>query len=472
MVVVGAARDVEPLVAEAGLDGARVRVLGRRAIAALAADRDWDLVVAAHDAAEEVELGAALAARDAGAGRAPLVLLADRLTVEVACFAHRHGARVCRYEHGPEPLRLAILAAADEAAAYRERAEAEVAAEQVRALVHYSVSDVVFHLRVEGDGFRFIEVNPAFLRATGLSEEQVVGKRVDEIIPEPSLATVLSKYRRAIAERRTVRWEEVTPYPAGTKYGEVSITPVIDAHGRCTRMVGTVHDVTEARRHAESSLEQLRELSARIDGAREEERIGIARELHDQLGQSLTVLKMDLASVARGLRGDGPREPLLERLTGMMKTADDLIDEVRRISAELRPAILEQIGLGAALSWQAQEFAERTHVEAVVDNRLPEEHAIDRGVALTVFRVFQEALTNVARHAGAHHVRVSLAERDGAILLEVRDDGRGIAQAQIDDPHALGLVGMRERARRLGGTVALAAVEPHGTLVTLTVPAR
>jgi signal transduction histidine kinase len=223
--------------------------------------------------------------------------------------------------------------------------------------------------------------------------------------------------------------------------------------------------------HRDELDEQLRELSARIDAAREEERIGIARELHDQLGQSLTVLKIDLSAIARGLRagtGPGP-EVLLDRLAAVIKMADESIDELRRISAELRPAMLDQLGLGAALAGHAEEFAARTQLKCVVDYRL-EDRPIDRALALALFRVCQEALTNVARHAAANRVEVSVTESPTAIVLEVRDDGRGITATEMENPRSFGLVGMRERARRLGGSVALQRGEPHGTVLTLTVP--
>lgn len=462
------------------------------------------------------------------------------------------------------------------------------ARERVRALVHSSISDVVFHLRVEGDRFRFLEINPSFTKATGLGSEQVVGKLVDEIIPEPSLSLVLANYRKAIREGHTVRWEEVTPYPTGKKIGEVSITPVLDAHGACTHLVGTVQDVTALREHAEQirlyadivshvqigltvwnvpdpaapetitlaasnpaasellgldlsaslarplaeilpdsagarllalvanvarddavrevqvgrgdertfsvkafplpgssvglaiedvtaqvrAYEQLRQLSARIDAAREDERTGIARELHDELGQAVTVLKMDLAWIARHTSAaEGlSREVLLEKVTDLMRMSDEIIGEVRRISAELRPAILDHVGLSAALVWKAQEFSARTQIACNVDSTLSDDIRLERGIVTAVFRVFQEALTNVARHADARRVDVSLATDDSSLVLEVRDDGRGITPSQIEDPRSLGLLGIRERARRLGGSVSFAPSSPHGTVVTLSVP--
>ena len=148
----------------------------------------------------------------------------------------------------------------------RRMEEAVRSSERLRALIYDSVTDVLFYLGVEPDGrYRFLSVNQAFLRATGLAEQQVVGRTVDQVIPEPALSKVLGHYTRAIREHRTVTWDEVTPYPAGTKYGEVSITPLFDGEGGCTNLVGTVHDVTD-RRKAE---ERLAAQAAMLDRAKD-----------------------------------------------------------------------------------------------------------------------------------------------------------------------------------------------------------
>ncbi|MBZ0238980.1 MAG: GAF domain-containing protein [Deltaproteobacteria bacterium] len=512
-------------------------------------------------------------------------------------------------------------------------AEHEAAHDRLRALVHLDVSDVIFYLRVRGDEYRFDEVNAAFLATTGLREDQVIGKRVDDVIPQPSLALVRQKYAEAIREGKTVRWDEITDFPSGRRHGEVSVTPIVDKLGRCVSLIGTVRDVTEPRRlagllaaeqralamiaagaslpdildalvrdieallepaigsillltadglrlrhgaapnlpeeynraidgaligpaegscgtaatrrelvvvtdiatdplwtsyshlaarfglracwsapilsaggrvlgtfalyyreprapsDAERDLiarvshvagiaierheldEQLRELAARIDAAREDERTNIAREIHDQLGQSLTLLKVDLAWIARRAAADTlPREVLLEKLSGIGEVADELIREVRRIATALRPPILDDVGLDAALAWQAEEFERRTKIPCKVQSGLADDARISRPVATTVFRVFQEALTNVIRHAHATRVDVRCEETSTGLLLMVCDDGVGIAPEKILDPRSLGLLGMRERARRLGGTVTIERRRPRGTAVTLELP--
>ncbi len=533
---------------------------------------------------------------------------------------------------GPRPAQACYLRVVqpDSRRAERDRA-------RTRALAYEHVRDVIFLLGVEGDRFRFLEINPAFSAATGLDESQVVGKLVDEVIPEPSLSLVLSKYREAIREGQTIRWEEITDYPAGKRYGAVSVTPIVDADGECRSLVGTVHDVSaevrarvlgateqhvlemvasgetlastlttlavaieqqapaalasiqllsadgkrvlhgaapslpdafnraidgtaigpregscgtaaalrrpivvtdievdplwdsyrelarthglracwstpvlsrdgrvlgtfalyyrEPRSPSQEELdliarvvhvagiaiqrheldEQLRALSARIEAAREEERTGIAREIHDQLGQSLTVLKMDLAWIGR--RATSPQGlpvgELVDKVKDVSNLTDEIIGQVRRISAELRPGVLDDLGLAAALSWQAQDFEKRTGIASAVHVTVAHED-LRRELSTTVFRVLQEALTNVARHAGAKHVDVHLREEDEDagrwLVLEVNDDGKSIRPEEISHLRSLGLLGMRERARRLGGSVSFTPREPTGTTVTLRVP--
>ena len=217
--------------------------------------------------------------------------------------------------------------------------------------------------------------------------------------------------------------------------------------------------------------EQLRALSAHAETVREDERTGIAREIHDVLGQALTALKMDVAWIARRLDANAPADKavLLDKLHGMSEITDDVIKTVRRISAELRPGVLDDLGLVAAVDWQAQEFENRTGVTCTLDASLGEE-PLSHELSTAVFRIFQEALTNVARHAHAEHVAIRLAQDGGDLRLTVHDDGRGIDPDDLDDPESLGLLGIRERARRLGGEVTIERAPEGGTHLSLRLP--
>jgi PAS domain S-box-containing protein len=216
--------------------------------------------------------------------------------------------------------------------------------------------------------------------------------------------------------------------------------------------------------------DQLRDLSAHVESVREDERTGIAREIHDQLGQALTALKMDLAWIARRASADAlARDALLEKLRGMSDMIDEVIGQVRRISAELRPGVLDDLGLRAALEWQADEFTERTGLTCSLESNVGDEH-LDRQLSTAIFRIFQEALTNVVRHAEATHIDVRLERQGRELVFEVHDDGKGISLDAARNPKSLGLLGMRERARRLGGVVKIAAAASRGTVVSVTVP--
>ncbi len=213
--------------------------------------------------------------------------------------------------------------------------------------------------------------------------------------------------------------------------------------------------------------EQLRDLAGYLQAAREEERTRIAREIHDEFGQALTALKMDLAWLTKRLPAG--KLSLAEKASVMSGLIDDTIQTVRHVATELRPGLLDDLGLAAAIEWQAQEFAERTEIacELLVSD---EEIALNRDLATAVFRILQETLTNVARHAGATEVRVELEVNPDELVLVVRDNGEGITESQASDSGSLGLIGMRERARSWGGNVTFEGAPGQGTTVTVCMP--
>jgi PAS domain S-box-containing protein len=303
----------------------------------------------------------------------------------------------------------------------------------------------------------------------------------------------------AAHERRQVIVEDIETDPLWADYRDLArahglracwSTPILDADGR---VMGTFalyyrerrspgpdeRELIERATHiagvaiARALLEeQLRALTARTEEVREEERTGIAREIHDELGQALTAFKMDIAWLARRISGESsaPGTTLLEKLGSMSKMADEVIDRVRRISAELRPGVLDDLGLLAAIEWDAQRFEERTGAACLVTSNVGDRQ-FEPALSTAVFRIAQEALTNVARHARATHVaiRLDIASDARELRLEVSDDGVGICDEAARSPGALGLLGMRERARRLGGTVSSTRGPNGGTVVTVRV---
>jgi len=215
------------------------------------------------------------------------------------------------------------------------------------------------------------------------------------------------------------------------------------------------------------STDQLRELSARLQSVREEERTLIARVIHDELGQTLTGLKMDVAWLQRHL--DRQQPALLEKTQAMSDLIDTTIQTVRRISSELRPGLLDDLGLVATIEWQLQEFQTRSGIQGKLISA-SEETTLDADGATAAFRIFQEILTNVARHAQATQVEVSLEESTAFLTLQVQDNGRGITESEIHSPKSIGLLGMQERARLRAGEVQFQGTPGKGTTVTVRLP--
>jgi signal transduction histidine kinase len=216
-----------------------------------------------------------------------------------------------------------------------------------------------------------------------------------------------------------------------------------------------------------TAREQLRDLASYLQTAREEERARIAREIHDEFGQVLTALKIDLSWLTKRLPTD--KLSLAQKASAMSDLIDSAIRTVRRVVTELRPGLLDDLGLAAAIEWQAQEFAERTgmHCELHLDDK---DIALDPDLATAIFRIFQETLTNVARHAEATAIGVRLEDKPKELALIVWDNGKGLTPSEGSDPGSLGLMGMRERARARGGQVEFEGVPGRGTTVTVRMP--
>ncbi len=214
------------------------------------------------------------------------------------------------------------------------------------------------------------------------------------------------------------------------------------------------------------STEQLRELSARLQSVREEERTRISRAIHDELGQILTGLKMDVAWLQGHV--DPQQSALVAKMQAMSRLIDTTIQTVRRISTELRPGILD-LGLVATIEWQLHEFQARTGIASELASSR-EETSLGEDGSTAIFRILQEILTNVARHAQATQVEVSLEESAEFLTLQVQDNGRGITESEIHSPKSIGLLGMQERARLQAGEVHFQGTPGQGTTVTVRMP--
>jgi signal transduction histidine kinase len=222
----------------------------------------------------------------------------------------------------------------------------------------------------------------------------------------------------------------------------------------------------KAEEELRSSREQLRNLSAYLQSAREKERMYIAREIHDELGQTLTALKMDVFWLHKKL--SGAQKTMLEKTNSMSALIDSAVKAVRRISRELRPGLLDDLGLTAAIEWQVGEFQQRTGIrcELVLE---PDEIIVEQDISTAVYRIFQETLTNIARHSYATMVKIFLEMKPREILLQIKDNGRGVSQDKIESATSFGLIGIRERVRLLQGELIISG--PSGdSWVTIRLP--
>jgi signal transduction histidine kinase len=247
-----------------------------------------------------------------------------------------------------------------------------------------------------------------------------------------------------------------------------AVYPVTDDSGEVVQRYGAVMDVTERKRHEEQlrqSLTQLRALASYVEKAREDERVRLAREMHDELGQALTAIKLEFSSLIRGL-------PIARRhqYDCIFELVDGAIESVRRICTELRPAILDELGLVAALQSAAAEFAARTWIRCRLD--LPSDViVINQECTTALFRIFQETLTNVARHVNANEINVRLAKENGNLVLEIRDNGKGFSVERVAGS-SLGILGMRERAHLVGGEFTITGGPGKGTTVRVRISER
>jgi signal transduction histidine kinase len=248
--------------------------------------------------------------------------------------------------------------------------------------------------------------------------------------------------------------------------GELDQYVPVDTTDEIGQLAGSFNDMAIKIAHRNASLQQshdqLRSLSMRLLSIQEEERIRIAREVHDELGQALTALKIELQQLGHR------HENLDDDLRALNRSVDAIIDRVRKISSELRPAILDDLGMAAALEQQLRRLRESTGIRTTLT--ISEEPQFDTLSSSTIFRIVQESLANVVRHAEATEVEVSLTVNSDQAELQVSDNGRGITPEQTQSPDSLGLIGIRERAEMLNGNVRVEGAPGRGTTVTVTLP--
>lgn len=346
------------------------------------------------------------------------------------------------------------------------RAGENESARRYRLLVEHA-SEIIFETDANGN-FVFFNSEAAF-RILQYSQEELLGRHYLSLVRPDWREKVENFYREQLREKTEVTYFE---FPVLAKdrvevwFGQS--LRLVHEGGELVAQQAFCRDITENRRkqhELERSQEQLRELSSRLEAAREAERTKIAREIHDELGTLLTLMKLDLRWCALELdMGIGG-----EKLTPIIQLVDSAIASVQRISTQLRPSILDQLGLVAAIEWQAKEFEARLGIPCKLEINAHTPR-VEQERATAIFRVLQETLTNVARHAQASEVDIRLETTEDTVTLEVRDDGRGIIEEQILSADSIGLRGMYERARHFGGRFHISGAQSGGTIASLYIP--
>jgi len=304
----------------------------------------------------------------------------------------------------------------------------------------------------------------------GCKTEEYTGKLLTEVYGEQKGNEYLKRIRKAIRTGKSYDYEDFLQTPSGSYWFLSNHMRVCNSKGKVIGVQVLAHDITQIKRTEEKlkqSTEEYRTLVQHIEEEMENERTQIARDLHDDLGQKLTILSMDISWLKSRL---GVKSQSVDKkLNEMGHLLTETIESIKKISFGLRPSILDDLGIRAAIKWQLSDFSKTTGITCSLVI-LPKDLAIDKTLSTVIFRIIQESLTNIARHSEAKKVSVILNSGEGSLKLMIRDNGKGIEPVQINDPKSFGLIGIRERARSHGGEVSISGKKGVGTLVLVVIP--
>jgi two-component system, NarL family, sensor histidine kinase UhpB len=354
-----------------------------------------------------------------------------------------------------------------------ERKRAEVELHRSELFLESIVENIPHMIFVkDADQLRFVRFNRAGEELLGHTRQNLLGKSDYELFPRDEADFFTSADRDVLKSGKAldIPEEPILTKGKGLRSLHTKKIPILDENDQPVYLLGISEDITERKRadtQLQRSFELLRTLSQRLDVVREEERTRIARELHDELGVRMTCMKMDLSRLLGMMRESlFPRERMEEKIRSMSADTDATIAEVQRLAAELRPGVLDDLGLVAAIEWQCQDFERRSGIRCLCEASF-DQIKISPSRATAAFRICQEALTNVARHAKATFVRVLVKEKDEDVLIEIQDNGLGIPPEKLNDGASLGLLGMKERSMAIGGRLEISGWPGKGTTVTL-----
>ena len=325
-------------------------------------------------------------------------------------------------------------------------------------------------IHVVDDQHRIVDVNERELRELGYSRRELIGKPLLEIVHSEFRGVTAAGVPNVRSGETIESYETALLTKDGNKISVLANVVPQMVEGKFRGAQAILQDITQHKRVEQEMLdsrERLRSLTKRLQAVREEERGMMAREIHDQVGQALTSLKIDLSWLVDKLPKN--QKAARGRASSMISVVDTTLESVHDLSARLRPAMLDDLGLDAAIEWQVQEFTSRTGCKCKLDLRTGD-LGLSHDRDTTVFRILQEALTNVARHAEASRVEITLQTPPGQLVLEVRDDGKGIPREKLASGRSLGLISMHERAATLGGEVDFYCPAEGGTVLSLRLP--
>ncbi len=353
-----------------------------------------------------------------------------------------------------------------------ERKQAEEALRESEEQYHRIVNTAQEGIWVVDAEAKVNYVNQQLGDMLGYTVEEILGSYLFDFMEDLSPAAVGESLKGHTQETTGLTDFRFRRKDGSDLWGMVSSSPMFDDNAQFVGALGMIIDVTK-RKQAEEALrrsrEELRDLATHLQAAREQERTIIAREIHDDLGQNLSALKIDLTSLEKRLPKD--EEALIDKTKSIAKFIDTIVQSVKRIYSGLRPFLLDDLGLIPAMEWMARGFQDRTGIKCELFIS-PEDIVIDKDFDTTIFRIFQEALTNAGSHANATSVKVSLGEKGTDLILIVSDNGKGITEKQVSDSKSFGLMGMRERALSVGGEVNIRGIQNEGTTVKVKIPRK
>lgn len=316
-------------------------------------------------------------------------------------------------------------------------------------------------------------VNDRLLEMSGYTQEDVIGHLFTEFfgeVPIKKFRKQKTRREKDIYDTCIIEWKRKNGQGVSTS---ILLSPIYDKENDFKGSIAVFTDITEFRqieKKLNKSKKELHNLYRHLHSVKEKESKRIAREIHDELGQALTALKIELFWLANKLsKSDKNQKLFLEKIKSMSELIDTTVRRIQRIASELRPGILDDLGLVPAIEWQAQDFENRTRIKCITKLDLNGVE-LDPDCSTAIFRIFQEALTNVARHAEATEVKVRLKDGNSKLEIKISDNGRGIAESDILSPNSLGLIGMRERLRAFDGKLKLHSAPNRGTTLAIILP--